>query len=582
MVAAGGKQKGGQKRTEGLGLTPAAKPVDSAATEEAKRKFLRIDSFEGTFDFLALEANSEAGWDGTLFPTARHALMAAQFPAAAEAIAKASSIAEARKAADGESEIDGWQGRRLQVMEKILRDKFRRSAELRKRLQETGDRDLIWDNDEDGFWGAVKGRGQNQLGRILMEIRSSIQDDTEFNQWLFVCCELEDQEVKQPPVELLETKSEDGVAETKKVHRLSGKAFFKLGKMPTSAVVALHPSISREHALLMHTRASVGRRSQGIVLVDMGSKSGTAIGDRKLPHSWLMEPLRNGDTIRLGASTRTLQVKVNLASQIALLEQQERELRREANAIDADAANPLEAAKRAAKEEATVFVGNLEFETEKADLLGLFQDCGHVEECRFPGPEGTTKAERGICFVVFDSAMAARRAVGLNGEMFKGRKVKIAPASENRREMGDKGGGKGKGKDGKDKGKGKGKKDKDGDNQKGSGKGEDSRALFSEVRAQMQAEDRSRRRSRSGSRHRSRRSPSRSQPSRNHRRGSTGGRERSRSRDGSRSAPRRSRRADVSSDRSPSRGQRRKKSARSPQSSDSSDEKAKKRKKRRD
>merc|ERR1712014_193341 len=115
--------------------------------------------------------------------------------------------------------------------------------------------------------------------------------------------------------------------------------------------------------------------------------------------------------------------------------------------------------------------GNLEYETEKADLLGLFQDCGHVEDVRFPGPQGTTKAVKGICFVVFDSAMAARRACGLNFELFKGRKVKVAPAAENRREEGDKGGGKSKGKS----------KDGDGDkgkggSGKGKGKGEDSRS----------------------------------------------------------------------------------------------------------
>merc|ERR1719316_2185288 len=128
---------------------------------------------------------------------------------------------------------------------------------------------------------------------------------------------------------------------------------------------------------------------------------------------------------------------------------------KEVAVIDKDAADPVEAAKRAAREEATIFVGNLDFETEKADLLGLFQDCGHVEEVRFPGPQGSTKAVKGICFVVFDTPMAARRACGLNFELFKGRKVKVAPAAENRREDGEKG--KGKGKDGgksKDKNKG--------------------------------------------------------------------------------------------------------------------------------
>merc|ERR1740121_1300205 len=105
---------------------------------------------------------------------------------------------------------------------------------------------------------------------------------------------------------------------------------------------------------------------------------------------------------------------------------QEAALMREVKAIDTDAANPIEAAKRVAREEATVFVGNLDPDTEKADLLGLFEDCGHVGDVRFPGAD-TTKATRSIAFVVLDSAMAARRAVGLSGEMFKGKKVRVNP-----------------------------------------------------------------------------------------------------------------------------------------------------------
>jgi len=178
----------------------------------------------------------------------------------------------------------------------------------------------------------------------------------------------------------------------------------------------------------------------------MGSKFGTHVDGRRLPQAFVLEPLRTGSKIKLGTSTRSYEVKVNLRSQIEELERQQRELMREVQSIDQDAADPVQAAKRLAKEEATCFVGNLEYDTEKADILGLFQDCGHVEEVRFPGQQEVGgKAAKGIAFVVFDSAMAARRAVGLSGEMFKGRKLKVAPAGEK-----PKGGGKGKGKDGKD------------------------------------------------------------------------------------------------------------------------------------
>lgn len=56
-------------------------------------------------------------------------------------------------------------------MESLLRDKFRRHKELRERLKATGSRDLWNSYQEDTpsniFWGMVKEKGQNQLGRML-------------------------------------------------------------------------------------------------------------------------------------------------------------------------------------------------------------------------------------------------------------------------------------------------------------------------------------------------------------------------------------------------------------------------------
>lgn len=465
-VAAATRKEAAKESAAAAASLAAMEAEKRIAAEEARRRFTRIDSFEGAFDFLSLDAHCVVSWDGKAFPTARHALLAAQYPEAATEIAEApvdGGAAAAQKAAEkaGVPEADEWSMRRPQVLERILRDKFRRSADFRKRLEETGDRDLVWETTEDGFWGSSRGRGQNHLGRALMDVRKSLQEGTEFESWLFLCCEMESEDIKRPPVELLEQKQVGGdEVEAKQVHRLSGSGYFKLGKLESSAVVARHPSVSREHAMLVHTRAACARSTGGLAILDMGSKAGTSVGGRQLSTSFVLEPLRNGDVIKLGASTRTYTVRVNLQSQIDLLEQQERELMREVKAIDADAADPIQAAKRAAREEATVFVGNLDYETEKADLLGLFMDCGSIAEVRFPGHEAT-KATRGICFVVFEDAISARRACGLSGEPFKGRRVKVAPASENRK-VGEDEGGKGKGK-------GKGKSKAKGDNAEGDG-----------------------------------------------------------------------------------------------------------------
>ncbi|CAE7816406.1 unnamed protein product [Symbiodinium microadriaticum] len=428
------KQKAAAKQAA---VSAAKNTEQRVGGEEAKKKFTRIDAFEGIYSFLSLDEPCSVHFGSSFHHSARHALLAAQYPDASDQLQapEALELSAAMKLVESEQEASDWShNAKLKAMERIQRDKFQRCEDFRKKLKETGDRDLVWENDEDTFWGSTKGRGQNHLGRILTEIRASIQDETDFASWLFLCCQLESDAVRWPPVELVECK-DDGSGE-KQVHRLNGKEYFKFGKLPSNAVVAMHPSTSREHAILLHTKAEAARPTGGVAVMDMGSKFGTHV----------LEPLRTGSKIKLGTSTRSYEVKVNLRSQIEELERQQRELMREVQSIDQDAADPVQAAKRLAKEEATCFVGNLEYDTEKADILGLFQDCGHVEEVRFPGQQEVGgKAAKGIAFVVFDSAMAARRAVGLSGEMFKGRKLKVAPAGEK-----PKGGGKGKGKDGKD------------------------------------------------------------------------------------------------------------------------------------
>eukprot|EP00928_Gymnodinium_smaydae_P079462 TRINITY_DN63384_c0_g1_i1.p1 TRINITY_DN63384_c0_g1~~TRINITY_DN63384_c0_g1_i1.p1 ORF type:complete len:672 (+),score=197.76 TRINITY_DN63384_c0_g1_i1:58-2073(+) len=515
--AAGGQGAAAAKSAAAAAALAAADAAPggagSEAAEEARRRFTRIDSFEGIFACLAPETPCAVQWKGRIFRSAAHALLAAQYPRAVEDVQDEASIEAARKAASTEPEEEDWARLRLKAIERIQRDKFRRSADFRKQLQDTGDRELVWENDSDAFFGSVRGKGQNQLGRVLMDIRTSIQNGTEFDMWLVLCCEMENEAIRRPPVELLEQKG--GADGEKHLHRLTGAAYFKLGKVPANAVQALHPSVSREHAMILHTKADIGRKTGGVVIMDLGSKAGLSINGQKVEHSFVMMPLKNEDSFKLGASTRDYVVKVNLRSQIEILEQQQRDLLREVEAIDKDAADPIEAAKRAARDEATVFVGGLNAETEKADLLELFQDCGHIQDVRFPGAPGSgggkgakgeqptvSKAVKGIAFVVFETTMMARRACGLSGQMFKEKKIRVAPATE-----GQKGGGKGD-----DGGKGKGKskgKDRDDRDRGRDGAGDaDAQTTSRELRAGMlRAAERGagRRGDRSRSRSRSRR-----------------------------------------------------------------------------
>lgn len=62
-------------------------------------------------------------------------------------------------------ESEGWTHKKKQVMEKIMRDKFRRSKDLRERLAATQNREIINllndKNEENLYWGIVNKQGQN-------------------------------------------------------------------------------------------------------------------------------------------------------------------------------------------------------------------------------------------------------------------------------------------------------------------------------------------------------------------------------------------------------------------------------------
>lgn len=80
-----------------------------------------------------------------------------------------------------------WDGKREEIMRDILRAKFTQNPELRKKLVETEYKTLANADPRDSFWGIgtssttsiaknpAKWKGQNILGEMLMEVRTSLQ-----------------------------------------------------------------------------------------------------------------------------------------------------------------------------------------------------------------------------------------------------------------------------------------------------------------------------------------------------------------------------------------------------------------------
>ena len=82
-----------------------------------------------------------------------------------------------------------------------------------------------------------------------------------------------------------------------------------IGRHKNSDVIIAEPTVSRQHALVIET-------SRGVELRDLNSANGTFVNDRNIESEDYL--LKNGDRIRLAASTITLVVRQEAASPVAL------------------------------------------------------------------------------------------------------------------------------------------------------------------------------------------------------------------------------------------------------------------------
>lgn len=68
-----------------------------------------------------------------------------------------------------------WNDVRLGVMTNLIRQKFAKGSELADKLVSTGSTEIIEGNSwNDTFWGVCRGKGENNLGKIIMMVRDEL------------------------------------------------------------------------------------------------------------------------------------------------------------------------------------------------------------------------------------------------------------------------------------------------------------------------------------------------------------------------------------------------------------------------
>lgn len=134
-----------------------------------------INSFKGEYFFLSNFFEAPVTYDGILYQS-NEAAFQAQKTLDIEKRKTFADLKPSRAKALGRSRSlnlrKDWEIVKVDIMRDICFAKFNQNPKLKKLLMETSNEKLEEGNNwGDDFWGTVKGKGENHLGIILMEIR---------------------------------------------------------------------------------------------------------------------------------------------------------------------------------------------------------------------------------------------------------------------------------------------------------------------------------------------------------------------------------------------------------------------------
>lgn len=136
----------------------------------------QIDNFRLDYFFLSNFYPCKIAYDGMTFPSVEAAFQAAKTLDKIERVQFQTMDASTAKRVGRRVKLrPDWESVKIGIMRELVACKFLNSEELRDKLIATGDAELIEGNTwGDRFWGVCNGSGRNELGRILMEVRSEI------------------------------------------------------------------------------------------------------------------------------------------------------------------------------------------------------------------------------------------------------------------------------------------------------------------------------------------------------------------------------------------------------------------------
>lgn len=253
-----------------------------------------ISEFKNEYDFLDLTYISKIEYNDILFPSVLHCYVyhKTKQQETKDAVMNAEStltVANINKRIEFDKDWFNSTGKSL--LESGLRDKFRRSKELQKRLIKTADKNIVYslsestvENEELGIIKEINSKtnkvireyGNNLVGKLLMSIRDDLNDknnnNTEVLNWVLSHFSIINDTRLLPEIEVRVSSVGEIEAQS---FKLNNKAIYFIGSGSNNDIVVDHISVSRKHAILICDQI------KGLCLVDLNSKSGT----RSLKHN---------------------------------------------------------------------------------------------------------------------------------------------------------------------------------------------------------------------------------------------------------------------------------------------------------
>jgi len=133
-----------------------------------------IDAFQGQYRFLSNFFPATLEFHGAMWPTSEHAYQAAKTLDLRWKleVQQQETPGLAKKRGRLVDMRPDWERVKVRMMLQIVSAKFIQNRDLMRQLVETGDAELIEGNKwGDTFWGVCQGKGENNLGQILMVVR---------------------------------------------------------------------------------------------------------------------------------------------------------------------------------------------------------------------------------------------------------------------------------------------------------------------------------------------------------------------------------------------------------------------------